>query len=58
MSVKDEKEMGNVVRQAVLQSNNVILIVPNAPSLEYFTSRAVWLSSLNLFESMGAFRLA
>jgi len=42
MSVKDEAEVENVVQQALEQSNNVIVLLPNQPLLEYFTVRAEW----------------
>jgi len=42
MNMKDETEVGNVVRQALSQSSTVILLVPNQPLLEYFTLRAKW----------------
>lgn len=42
MNAKDEAEVGNIMQQALDQSNHVILIIPNHPSSQYFTVRAEW----------------
>jgi len=42
MNAKDEAEVGNIVQQALAKSNNVIVLVPNQPLLDYFTVRAKW----------------
>lgn len=42
MSAEDELEVDIIVQQAINQSNNVIVVVPNQPSPDYFSVRAKW----------------
>ena len=42
MNAKGEVEVGNILQQALEQSNHVVLIIPNQPSRRYFIVRAEW----------------